>query len=56
MARKWEQSPEAGSYTVSFVCLTGTQDHPEAEDLLSFLRTQQTSVTVNQTTTLYFTS
>jgi hypothetical protein len=47
---------EAGSYTVSFVCLNGTQDNPEVDDLLAFLRTQQATVTVNQTTTLDLTS
>lgn len=47
---------EAGSYTVSFVCLTGTQDNPEVDDVLAFLRTQQATVTVNQTTTIDFTS
>jgi Domain of unknown function (DUF4382) len=48
---------EAGNYTVSFVCLTGTQDdQPEVDDLLSFQRIQQATVTVNQTTTVDFTS
>ena len=45
---------EAGNYTVSYACLTGTQDNPELEDLFPFLRTLQATVTVGKTATVDF--